>query len=109
MKNDKEVVYSEPQYRDKERNKALVKNMQNRLAKVNGQIAGVKKMMEDNRDSIELLIQLYACQKALKSVMDMVFEHHFDTQIVDKLRTGDDKTVQQAVDETMEVLKNLRG
>ncbi len=81
-----------------------IKDIQNRLNRVVGQINGIKTMVENDRYCIDILIQLMACESALKVVGEMIFKEHLKTCFVKKIREGDEN----AIDEVMQVLKNLR-
>lgn len=56
-----------------------MKSIQQRLNNINGQIEGVKKMLDDGQDCIQLLTQLKAIKSAVTSVMDTIVDEQFDT------------------------------
>lgn len=55
-----------------------MKSIQQRLNNINGQINGVKKMIESESDCILVLTQLKAVKSAVEKVMDTVVEEQFD-------------------------------
>jgi DNA-binding FrmR family transcriptional regulator len=59
----------------------IVKSIQQRLNNVSGQIEGVKKMVDGNRDCVQVLTQLKAIKSAVGSLMDAIVEEKFDTCI----------------------------
>lgn len=91
-------------YKSNNRDEKVVKTIINRLNRINGQVNGIKSMVEDNRYCVDILIQLSACEKALKSVGEMIFKNHLSTCVVEKIKNGDENII----DETMEVIKNLK-
>ena len=56
-----------------------MKSIQQRLNNINGQIEGVKKMLNDGKDCVQLLTQLKAIKSAIGSVMDTIVDEQFDT------------------------------
>ena len=58
-----------------------MKSIQQRLNNIVGQVEGVKKMVDNNKDCVQLLIQLKAIKSAVGSVMDTIIEKQFDTCI----------------------------
>lgn len=56
-----------------------MKTISQRLNNITGQIDGVKKMIENKTDCIQVLTQLKAIKSAIGSVMDTVVEEQFDT------------------------------
>ena len=91
-------------YKSDNRDESLVKTITNRLSRINGQVNGIKSMVEDNRYCVDILIQLSAYEKALKSVGEMILKNHLSTCVVEKIKNGDENII----DETMEVIKNLK-
>ena len=69
-------------YSDK---KAIV----NRLAKASGHLQAVKKMVENERDCTEILIQLSAVIAALNNTGKILLDDHIEHCIVDAVRSGD--------------------
>ena len=58
-----------------------MKSIQQRLNNISGQIEGIKKMIGDNKDCLQILTQLKAAQSALGGVMNSIVEEKFDTCI----------------------------
>lgn len=56
-----------------------MKSIQQRLNNIAGQIEGVKKMVDEEKDCVQVLTQLKAIKSAIGSVMDTVVEEQFDT------------------------------
>jgi DNA-binding FrmR family transcriptional regulator len=50
--------------------------LQLRLRKVAGQIAGIEKMIEEDRDCAEVLTQVVSVRRALKSFAEVVIREH---------------------------------
>lgn len=80
--------------RTEEEKKALVVRI-NRIA---GQMNGVKKMIEEDRYCDDILIQLAAVDKAVKSLAAVVLERHLHSCIVAHVQQGDLSVVDEVVD-----------
>lgn len=91
-------------YKSNNRDEKVVKTIISRLNRINGQVNGIKCMVEENRYCVDILIQLSACEKALKSVGEMILKNHLSTCVVEKIKNGDENII----DETMEVIKILK-
>jgi DNA-binding FrmR family transcriptional regulator len=62
-----------------------------RLNRIEGQIRGIRKMMEEPRPCIEVLQQLAAAEAALNRVSLAMFKHHIDHCVRDGLAKGEDE------------------
>lgn len=78
-----------------ERNQKLKTNLLNRLNRVEGQIRGVKGMIEKDSYCDDVLIQIAAAQSALNSISKLVLENHIKGCLVDKIRNGEDEIVDE--------------
>lgn len=63
--------------------------MRNRLARAIGHLNKVKSMVEDERDCMEILIQLSAVESALKGVSREILKEHISSCIVTAIQEGD--------------------
>lgn len=64
-----------------------------RLNRIEGQIRGIKGMIERDMYCNDVLNQIAAVQAALDSVSKLVLENHIRGCIVEKIKAGDDKIV----------------
>lgn len=64
------------------------KKILNRLNRIEGQIKGVKKMIEEDRYCNEVLIQLSAIENSVKSVSNYVLENHLYRCVAKDLEKG---------------------
>ncbi len=79
-----------------------------RLARIEGQVKGIRKMVDDNRYCVDILMQTAAVISALKRVEDIVMENHLKTCVSSALQ-GDDETERTVkIAEVMEVLSKFR-
>ena len=65
------------------------KSVLNRLARIIGHLSAVRKMVEQNRDCSEVLIQLAAVRSAINKTCEVILKDHLEHCIVDAVKTGD--------------------
>lgn len=70
---------------DTSEEQALVK----RLNRIEGQIRGIRRMVEEPRPCLEVLQQLAAAEAALNRISLAMFKHHVDHCIADGLAKGE--------------------
>lgn len=74
-----------------------------RLRSIEGQVAGIRRMIEEERYCIDILTQVSAVRAALNSLGLQVLKRHLDHCVTDAARR-DDRELPQVVDELMTVL-----
>jgi DNA-binding FrmR family transcriptional regulator len=82
-----------------------------RLKRVAGQVAGVERMLAEDRYCVDVLLQIAAIQGALTEVGRVVLANHVRTCLADALKSGDARERLAKVEELMEVLSrcNVAG
>ena len=55
-------------YKEVERNEETVKQLKNRIHRINGQLGGIEKMIDEQRYCGDILIQISAVQKAVEAL-----------------------------------------
>ena len=73
-----------------ENSKAVV----NRLARAVGHLEKVKKMVEDDEDCTDVLMQLAAVRSALNSTAKVILKDHIEHCIVDAVNSNDYKALE---------------
>ena len=82
--------------RHKHRNLTEQKDLMTRLNRIEGQVRGIKAMVEDERYCVDIITQVAAVQAALNSFNKVLLERHIKSCVVDDIRRGDsDATVQE--------------
>ena len=89
--------------RKKKRTQQEYRNLINRLSRIEGQIRGIKNMLDNDAYCIDILIQVSAASSALSSFSKVLLTEHIKTCVADDLRNGRDETV----DELTDVLRRL--
>lgn len=85
--------------RSEEEYKALI----NRLSRIEGQVRGIRNMLEKSAYCVDILTQVAAVNAALGSFTKELLNEHLRTCVADDLRKGSD----EKVEELTEVLKKL--
>jgi len=80
------------------------KNALRRLSIIEGQVRGLRRMVEESTGCVEILTQISAIHEALRGVGKVVVRHHIETCVTDGLKT--DKK-QQHQDELMDLIYKL--
>ena len=65
------------------------KKIMNRLNRIEGQISGVKKMVDEDRYCDDILIQLEAIKNSVKSLSNVILERHLCKCVTNSLENGD--------------------
>lgn len=89
--------------RTKERNEKEYKDLINRLSRIEGQIRGIKNMIEQDAYCPDILTQVSAANSALNSFTKVLLANHIKTCVTDDIRAGKE----EAVDELTELLQKL--
>ncbi len=79
-------------------------NLVNRLKRVEGQVRGIQKMIEEDRYCVDVLIQLSAVSAALKKVGYTLLEHHTRGCVSKAVVEGQGD---EAIEELMKVIQQF--
>lgn len=92
----------------KEANKKTVQpnkqQLLNRLKRIEGQVRGVHKMIEDDRYCIDILNQVSAIQAALNKVSIGLLEDHTHHCVTDAIKNNNGN---EAINELMDVMRKM--
>ncbi|MDE6584010.1 MAG: metal-sensing transcriptional repressor [Anaeroplasmataceae bacterium] len=81
-------------YRSDEDKKAII----NRLNRIEGQIRGISNMITNDRYCDEILIQLSAIDKSIKSLANLILDKHMKSCVKENLLNGNDSVLDEIVD-----------
>lgn len=79
----------------------------NRLSKIEGQLRGVRRMIEDRRYCIDIVSQIKAVNAALKQVQMGVLEKHIHHCVAESLNSRKPELFEEKVTEIVEVLGRM--
>lgn len=74
-----------------------------RLNRIEGQVRGIRSMVEEERYCIDIITQVSAVSSALNAFNKALISQHIKTCVADNIRSGND----EVVDELCETLKKL--
>ena len=80
------------------RNEETKKQLSSRINRISGQMTGVKKMIEEDRYCGDILIQLSAIEKAIKSLASVIVDNHMHSCLVNGRKNGDTKKIDEIVE-----------
>lgn len=90
-------------HKTKERTEQEYKDLINRLSRIEGQVRGIKKMVEKDVYCTDILVQVAAVNAALNSFNKVLLANHIKTCVTRDIRDGKEDTV----DELVAVLQKL--
>ena len=99
--NCHEEENGQPKHRIREQQEKRV--LMNRLSRIEGQIRGVKSMIEEERYCVDILTQVAAVQAAFNGLTREILASHIKGCVVKDIQDGNE----DAVDELCELLKKL--
>lgn len=90
-------------YKKTPRTKEDVSKLKNRLSRIQGQIEGVKKMLDEGRYCGDVLIQTSAIKKAVEAVSYEILKEHLLTCVAEEIK-NDNLAI---INETIDVIKKI--
>lgn len=90
-------------HKAKERSEKELKDLLNRLSRIEGQIRGIRGMVERDAYCTDILTQVTAANAALNGFTKVLLANHIKTCVAQDIREGRDETI----DELVETLKKL--
>ena len=81
--------------RKKIRDEKEYKDLLNRLNRIEGQIRGLKKMVEEDAYCTDIIVQTSAASSALNSFSKELLLRHIKTCVTDDIKAGKNETVDE--------------
>jgi DNA-binding FrmR family transcriptional regulator len=75
-----------------------------RLRRIEGQVRGIHRMVEEERYCADVLTQIASVHEALRGVGKMVMKNHLQHCITDALRSGDDRRAEETYAEVLDLM-----
>lgn len=86
------------------RDEKELRQLQNRISRMVGQLNGIGRMLEENRYCGDILTQVAAVQSALQAFGHVVLREHMESCVVEEIKKGNEAIVE----ETAELIKKLK-
>lgn len=77
-----------------------------RLSRIEGQVRGVSRMVEEDRYCVDILTQIRAVKAALNRVEQEILRDHLNHCVSDSFHGGSKKARQSKIDELIELLES---
>ena len=91
----KQKIRSEEEYR----------TLINRLNRIEGQVRGIKNMVESNAYCTDILIQTSAVTSALNSFSKELLSKHIKECVTEKIKNGDEQIIDELLDTLQKLMK----
>ncbi|MCF2669133.1 MULTISPECIES: metal-sensing transcriptional repressor [Lachnospiraceae] len=92
-------------HRTKERSDKEYKDLIHRLNRVEGQVRGIKRMVEEDAYCTDILIQVSAVNAALNSFNKVLLANHIRTCVAEDIRAGKEETIDELVATLQKLMK----
>ncbi|MCB9719709.1 MAG: metal-sensitive transcriptional regulator [Candidatus Omnitrophica bacterium] len=79
------------------------------LNRIEGQIGGIKHMIESGEYCVDVITQLHAVIGAILRVEDKILDRHLGTCVNEAFKNKTEKAKQKKIDEILLLLKRIRG
>ena len=77
----------------------------NRLARIEGQVRGLRRMVEEDAYCVDILTQIQAVQSALNAVSRRILHKHLDRCVTEALKKPSGRNARVKIGEVMDLLK----
>lgn len=81
------------------------RDMINRLNRIEGQVRGIRGMVEKSAYCVDILTQVSAVQAALNAFSKALLSEHIKTCVVDDIRAGHDEVVDELLATLQKMMK----
>ena len=89
----------------KERAQKEYKDLINRLSRIEGQIRGIRGMIENDAYCVDVLTQVSAARNSLNSFSKVVLSNHIKSCVAEDVRQGSTEKVNELVDLLQKMMK----
>ena len=92
-------------HKKKEQTEKEYKDLLNRLSRIEGQVRGIKRMVEEDAYCTDILIQVSAVNAALNSFNKVLLANHIRTCVAEDIRAGKEETIDELVATLQKLMK----
>jgi len=89
----------------KDREDKELRDLMNRLKRIEGQVRGVENMLENGAYCTDVLMQVSAINSALNSFNKVLLGNHLKTCVAENLRSGNDEVIDELVNTLQKLMK----
>lgn len=80
-----------------------------RLRRIEGQVQGLQRMIANEADCVDILLQISAVQGALEQVQRLLLGRHIESCVADAVRAGTKSDRQRKIGELLDVFSRFGG
>src|SRR2546430_11229108 len=80
-----------------------------RSRRIEGQVQGLQRMVDNEAYCVDILMQIAAAQGALEQVEKLLLGRHIESCVADAVRSGSKSERQQKIDELLDGFARFRG
>jgi DNA-binding FrmR family transcriptional regulator len=80
-----------------------------RLRRIEGQVQGIERMVEEEKSCVDILLQLTAVQGAVEQVQKLLLGQHVEACVTEAVRSGSARDRQKKMDELLDVFSRFSG
>jgi DNA-binding FrmR family transcriptional regulator len=78
------------------------------LKRIEGQVRGIQKMVQERKYCVDILNQIHAVMKALASVEDKVLERHFNSCVSEAMQGRSGVKRKRKLEEILQLIRQFR-
>lgn len=91
--------------RTKHRDDEEMRGLCSRLNRIEGQVRGIKNMVEEERYCVDILTQVSAIQAALNAFNKKLLSNHIHTCVKEDIKAGKEEAVEELCDIVQKLMK----
>lgn len=80
-----------------------------RLRRIEGQVQGIQRMVEEEKSCVDVLLQLAAVQGAVEQVQKLLLGQHLEACVGEAIRSPSSRDRQRKMDELLDVFSRFSG
>ncbi len=88
-------------------NEETKREVLNRLKRIEGQVQGIQRMVEEQKYCVDILLQVSAVQGALDQVNKRLLARHIESCVADAFASGNDRQRERKIEELLEVFSRF--
>ena len=92
-------------HKTKERSQEEYRSLTHRLNRIEGQVRGIRGMVENNAYCTDILVQVSAVNAALNAFSKELLSQHIRTCVAQDIRAGKDETIEELVSTLQKLMK----
>ncbi len=78
-----------------------------RLNRIEGQVKGIQKMVEEERSCVDILVQISAIRSAINKVGNIILENHIKGCVSNSIKNGEVEKSEELISELMETINKF--